>query len=164
MRLHITLDDGVVAELDRRAGPRGRSAFILAAIRAALDDEWRWDAIESSIGSIRDGGHEWDVDPAGWVHGLRFDDPPSRLMGRVLLDTTVLIDVLRGRPVAGRRVLALRRTRDVTVMCAINVEELIRGLQPSEVEAAERLLAALRTVRLGHAEGVLAGTWRREYA
>ena len=28
MRLHIALDDELVAELDRRAGPRQRSAFI----------------------------------------------------------------------------------------------------------------------------------------
>ncbi len=74
MRLHITLADEVVAELDRQAGPRGRSAFIVAAIRAALDDAWRWDAIEASLGSIEDGGHEWDVDPATWVHDQRFDD------------------------------------------------------------------------------------------
>ncbi len=85
-------------------------------------------------------------------------------MGRVLLDTSVLIDALRGRPVAAERVLALRRNRDIALGCAVNVEEVVRGLRPSEVESAGRLLAGLRIVRLGRVEGMLAGRWRREYA
>jgi Arc/MetJ family transcription regulator len=75
MRLHISLPDELVAELDRRAGTRGRSAFIVGAIREALDDERRWELIESAIGSIPDTGHEWDDDPAAWVREQRFADP-----------------------------------------------------------------------------------------
>ena len=71
MRLHITLTDDVVRELDRRVGPRGRSGFIAAAVRLALDDERRWDLIESSLGAIAAEGHEWDVDPAVWVQEQR---------------------------------------------------------------------------------------------
>lgn len=71
MRLHITLSDDVVRELDQRAGPRRRSAFIVAAIRAALDDERRWDLIESAIGTMTDHGHEWDDDSAAWVRQQR---------------------------------------------------------------------------------------------
>ncbi len=41
---------------------------------AALDDEERWDMIERRSGSISDAGHEWDSDPAGWVHAQRFAD------------------------------------------------------------------------------------------
>jgi Arc/MetJ family transcription regulator len=74
MRLHIHLDDEVVAELDRRVGPRGRSGFIAAAVRSALDDDRRWELIESAMGSISDGGHEWDDDPAAWVRAQRFAD------------------------------------------------------------------------------------------
>jgi len=54
MRLHITLDDNLVAELDRRAGPRRRSAFITQVIRRALEDERRWDDIEAALGAISD--------------------------------------------------------------------------------------------------------------
>ena len=75
MRLHISLPDELVAELDRRAGARGRSAFIVRAIRGALDDEQRWELIESAIGSIADTGHEWDEDPAAWVREQRLADP-----------------------------------------------------------------------------------------
>jgi len=71
MRLHITLDDELVRELDRRAGSRGRSAFIAGAIARALDDARRWELIESAIGSIPDTGHDWDADPAAWVTAQR---------------------------------------------------------------------------------------------
>jgi len=74
MRLHITLDDDVVRELDRRVGPRRRSAYIARAIAQALDDDRRWELIESSLGGIADGGHEWDADPAAWVRSQRHSD------------------------------------------------------------------------------------------
>jgi Arc/MetJ family transcription regulator len=75
VRLHISLEDELVAELDRRVGPRRRSSFIAAAVRRAIDDERRWDLIESALGSIDDEGHEWDDDPAAWVRSQRRVDP-----------------------------------------------------------------------------------------
>jgi len=74
MRLHIALDDGLVAELDRRVGARQRSAFIAELIRRGLDDEQRWDDIEASLGKLSDSGHEWDEDPAEWVRKQRRGD------------------------------------------------------------------------------------------
>lgn len=74
MRLHIALDDDLVAELDRRVGPRRRSAFIAELIRRGLEDERRWDDIESALGAIEDAGHEWDDDPAAWVRAQRRHD------------------------------------------------------------------------------------------
>ncbi|MEX0993544.1 MAG: hypothetical protein WDZ37_06070 [Solirubrobacterales bacterium] len=71
MRLHITLADQVVHDLDRRVGPRGRSGFIARAVQQALDDERRWEKIEQAIGSVPDHGHEWDDDPAAWVRAQR---------------------------------------------------------------------------------------------
>lgn len=73
MRLHITVDDELVAELDQRAGERRRSAFITELIRRGLDDERRWDDIEAALGTISDTGHEWDDDPAAWVRRGRAD-------------------------------------------------------------------------------------------
>ncbi len=75
MRIHIQLDDDLVEDLDRRAGPRRRSAFITALIRRGLDDERRWDDIEASLGTIPDTGHEWDEDPGSWVRAQRQGDP-----------------------------------------------------------------------------------------
>lgn len=74
MRVHITLSDDLVRELDRRVGPRRRSSFIGRAVRQALDDERRWELIESALGSIADRGHEWDDDPATWVREQRRAD------------------------------------------------------------------------------------------
>ena len=75
MRLHIQLEDDLVADIDRRAGPRRRSAFITALIRRGLEDEHRWDEIEASLGSITDTGHEWDANPAKWVRSQRRNNP-----------------------------------------------------------------------------------------
>ena len=74
MRVHITLGDDLVRELDRRVGPRRRSSFIAQAVRQALDDEHRWELIESSLDSIADQGHEWDGDLTGWVRSQRRAD------------------------------------------------------------------------------------------
>ena len=74
MRLHIALDDHLVADLDRRVGPRRRSAFIAELIRRGLEDEQRWDDIEAALGAIADIDHEWDDDPAMWVKEQRHGD------------------------------------------------------------------------------------------
>jgi hypothetical protein len=71
MRLHITLEEELVRDLDRRVGRRRRSAFIAEAVRQALDEERRWELIESALESIEDRGHEWDDDPASWVRRQR---------------------------------------------------------------------------------------------
>lgn len=74
MRLHLSLDDDLVAELDRRAGARRRSAFIAELIRRGLDDERRWEDIEAAFGALEDRSHEWDDDPATWVRRQRSDE------------------------------------------------------------------------------------------
>jgi hypothetical protein len=73
MRVHITIDDDVVAELDRRAGRGRRSAMIVEFIRRGLEDEQRWDDVESALGALDDLGHEWDDDPAAWIRAQRSD-------------------------------------------------------------------------------------------
>lgn len=75
MRLHISLRDDLVAELDRRVGRRWRSAFIAETLTRALEDERRWRDIEAALGGIEDGSHEWDADPQAWVRAQRHADP-----------------------------------------------------------------------------------------
>lgn len=84
-------------------------------------------------------------------------------MAGVLLDTTVLIDALRGRPAADR-VRQLRTRGEEPFVCAINLEEVVRGLRPDEERNAERLFRGLRAAPLGTAEGQRAGSWRRDFA
>lgn len=84
-------------------------------------------------------------------------------MSRLLLDSTVLIDALRGRE-ASQRITALRRKGTEPWVCVISVEEIWRGLRPEEEHVAGRLLNALRLAPLGVAEGERAGRWRRDFA
>ena len=74
MRMHIELDDDLVAQVDRLAGPRGRSGFVRAAVERAVAQEVRWAAIEAGAGAIDDEGHDWDEDPAAWVRSQRRAD------------------------------------------------------------------------------------------
>lgn len=82
-------------------------------------------------------------------------------MADLLLDTTVLVDVLRGGG-AARRLRRLRAAGDRPWVCAVNVDEIVRGLRADEEEDARGLLVGLRTVPLGAEEGWQAGEWRRE--
>jgi len=82
----------------------------------------------------------------------------------VLLDTTVIIDLLRGRADARRRLSAIHGAGDSPYVCAINVEETVRGLKPAERKAAEALFGGLRLAPLTEVEGWRAGEWRRAYA
>ncbi|HWG09640.1 MAG TPA: type II toxin-antitoxin system VapC family toxin [Solirubrobacteraceae bacterium] len=81
----------------------------------------------------------------------------------LLLDTTVLIDALRGRPLVAR-LRELRAAGQVPWICAINVEEMMRGTSAAEERAVVRFLAGMRLAPLGGAEGELAGRWRRDFA
>ncbi|MBA3338836.1 MAG: PIN domain-containing protein [Geodermatophilaceae bacterium] len=80
-----------------------------------------------------------------------------------LLDSTVLIDFLRGRP-AVRRVQLLRASGDIPGTTAINVEEIVRGLRSREHDAARSLFAGLVIVSISEADAWQAGQWRREFA
>lgn len=74
MRLHISLEDDLVAQLDRHIGRRRRSTFISQMLRRALEDETRWDDVETGIAALAGHEHDWDADPAQWVHDQRFAD------------------------------------------------------------------------------------------
>jgi metal-responsive CopG/Arc/MetJ family transcriptional regulator len=71
MRLHISLDDDLVRDLDSRVGRRRRSAFIASAVRSALDDERRWNDIEAAMGRLAEIEHDWDADADSWVRAQR---------------------------------------------------------------------------------------------
>lgn len=81
----------------------------------------------------------------------------------LLLDTTVLIDHLRGRP-ASERVLGLQRAGEVPYVCAVSVDELARGLREPETGRTRTLVESFRLAPLGVDEGWRAGGWRRDFA
>ena len=80
-----------------------------------------------------------------------------------ILDSTVLIDFLHGRPVVAR-VASLRDSDDIPATTAINVEEIVRGLRVPEVPAARRLFAGLVVLPIDDDIAWQAGTWRRTFA
>jgi hypothetical protein len=75
MRVHISLEEDLVRQVDDLVGPRGRSPFVADAVRRAVDEELRWRAIKRAAGGIADHGHDWDDDPAAWVRAQRRADP-----------------------------------------------------------------------------------------
>ena len=82
-------------------------------------------------------------------------------MGNVLLDTSVVIDCLRGREGARRRVLSLKTSGDDAYVCAVTVEEATRGLRTGEDDELLALLEGFLIAPLGLPEGRLAGFWKR---
>jgi predicted nucleic acid-binding protein len=82
---------------------------------------------------------------------------------RILLDTAVLIDALRGRP-AAERMRALREQGQTPWISPINVEEVTRGAREHEEPIVSRFLEGMRLAPLGYAEAIRAGRWRREHA
>lgn len=74
--MHIELDDEIVRQVDRLAGPRERTAFVRNAILRALDEAHRAESLRAAAGSLAEASaHDWDNDPAAWVHEVRRGDP-----------------------------------------------------------------------------------------
>jgi predicted nucleic acid-binding protein len=69
--MHLELDDAIVTEIDTIAGARRRSAFVREAVMAAVDRHRRASRLRQAAGVLRDGGHDWDDDPAAWVRRQR---------------------------------------------------------------------------------------------
>jgi predicted nucleic acid-binding protein len=82
----------------------------------------------------------------------------------LILDSTVVIDLLRERPATAARVRALYASREMPYICAVTAEEVQRGLRPAERARAARILTTFRVAPLGIVEGALAGVWRREFS
>ncbi|HST56054.1 MAG TPA: PIN domain-containing protein [Solirubrobacteraceae bacterium] len=79
----------------------------------------------------------------------------------LLVDTTVLIGVLRNhQPTVAR----LDAVRDPPFVSAISVEELLRGARPHEHDATERLLEWMVVAEVGEREARQAAMWRNQYA
>jgi predicted nucleic acid-binding protein len=81
----------------------------------------------------------------------------------LLLDTTVLIDALRERP-AAQRVQAALDSGQIPWICAVNVDEVLRGASVEKEALVLRFLRGLHLAPLGRVEGERAGRWRRDFA
>jgi hypothetical protein len=79
----------------------------------------------------------------------------------LLVDTTVLVRVLRGHEQTGTR---LRSIQDPPFVSAITVEEILRGIRSHEHDATESLLQWMVVADVGEREARQAAAWRRDYA
>lgn len=81
----------------------------------------------------------------------------------IVLDTTVVVDLLRRRPRTEERFRQLAERGTTPHVCAVTAEEISAWLRPSERDAAGALLESLAEAPLGIAEGRMAGWWRTRY-
>ncbi len=77
-----------------------------------------------------------------------------------LLDTTVLVDALRGRSEALRYIGALPEQPAIS---SVTVAELYAGVRPDEEEDLGRFVAIFRVLPVDAAVAEQAGYWRRDY-
>lgn len=77
-----------------------------------------------------------------------------------LLDTTVVIDLLRGSPAIRAR---LETVADRFLISAITVDEVLAGMRSHEEAATSKLLDALPVASVARAEATVSGDWRRQY-
>lgn len=82
-------------------------------------------------------------------------------MSKVVIDTDLLIDVLRGREEV-RGFLRNLTSRSIPCCSVISVAELYAGMRPEEQLATDQLLDALVIVPVNEEIGKLAGRYKRE--
>jgi len=81
---------------------------------------------------------------------------------RLLIDTDILIDYLRGQPKA---IAYLESLPEPPLLAAITVAELYAGVREgNERKALERFLATIEVVPLDEAIATRGGLYRRDYA
>lgn len=82
----------------------------------------------------------------------------------IVLDTTVLIDLLRGNPAA---LDYLRSLTDVPACSEVTRVEVMRGIRHRERDATEALMRAVRWIgvdeQVARRAGALGRTWRRSH-
>lgn len=82
----------------------------------------------------------------------------------VVLDTTVLIDLLRGNPAA---LAYLKSLEEVPACSEVTRVEVMRGIRHREREATEGLMRSVRWIALdeqiARRAGALGRTWRRSH-
>ncbi len=81
-------------------------------------------------------------------------------MSKVLLDTDILIDILRGREAIRTYLLDLT-VRSVPCCSVISVAELYAGMRPEEKHATDALLDALVIVPVTQEIAEVAGRFKR---
>ncbi|MFH0775296.1 MAG: type II toxin-antitoxin system VapC family toxin [bacterium] len=83
---------------------------------------------------------------------------------RYLLDTTVLIDYLKGCKDVVSRIKGLAEEGAILGCCCINVAEVYRGLKEKEMASADKLIDHLYYFEVSSKIAKMAGEYQNEYA
>jgi len=86
----------------------------------------------------------------------------GRRVTRYLLDSTFLIDHLRGDPDAVRRFRAMNESGDESLLTGVTASEVWSGRRPGSEDDIERFLRYIEYVHPGPETARLAGVWRAE--
>lgn len=78
----------------------------------------------------------------------------------LLVDTNVVIDLLRGRE---QGLHLLESDRDPLMVSVVTVHEIYAGMRTGEEEMTETMLSGFELVPFGADEARLSGRWWREY-
>jgi len=81
-----------------------------------------------------------------------------------LLDTTVIIDCLRGRKEIVEFLTILASESPVVGCCAINIVEVYAGMKENERQVTKKFLDSLEYYEVTRNLAELAGKYKREYA
>ena len=168
MATNLSLPVDLVAEVDVLAGKRNRSAFVEDAVRRALRRERLRQAIERTAGAWHGKGPaEWST-PDGvvaWVRQARVEetDPgPDPLAVRYLMDSTFVIDYLRGDVAAIGRYRRLFEAGDEPLVNEIVVCEVATGAPSQPDWDLAAFLEPVEFVQPGPDAALVAGRWRAE--
>ena len=85
-------------------------------------------------------------------------------MANYLLDTTVIIDCLRGRKEVVEFLTELASEGLIVGCCAINIAEVYAGMRENERQVTRRFLDSLEYYEVTRNLAELAGGYKREYA
>ena len=145
----IDLPEDLVRQIDAAVGARARTEFVVETARAELKRRRLIDFLASDSPAWLEENHPELAGGAGvWVHALRReanrpDDAFAQPQWKVLLDTTVLVDVLRGRPEPRKLLSGLLSRGDLLTTSTINIAEVYAGMRPGEEAQTELFLAGL---------------------
>ena len=151
-----------MAEVDRLAGPRGRSAFVAAAVEEAVKRERLRQAIEETRGVLA-GSDTWGTADDVVPLGARAARRPRRVTS-YLLDTTLVIDHAIGLQTGVAMVARLFEETRLLYTCDIVTCEALSKGEDEERRAVVRLLDALEYVAARSDGARWAGEQRRRLA
>ncbi len=84
-------------------------------------------------------------------------------MATILLDSSIIIDVLNGKRGRGEYLADLLERGHLLACCAVNVTEVYAGMRDSEETATREFLDSLEFLPIGPEAAKLAGMLKREW-